>query len=172
MSDPANKDPSLFPLSLREALPALNITAGRLSRTKATLGAGQFPLWRRYVRCPPCDGSVLEPIWALGSLLLPSPCLSLPCTRAPSLRLVFNLNWTDKKQTSASEEVKVERFALRERSRESPLPALCPGKVGVRGARWLDADTGSWNGDMTTTERPELNQISSGISRGFEAVSC
>lgn len=47
----------------------------------------------------PRDGSVLEPIWARGGLPPSSPGLSLPCAPAPSLCLVFNLNWRDRKPT-------------------------------------------------------------------------
>lgn len=100
-----------FPL-LPNTLLALNITARRLSHTKAThnLRAGQFPLYRRYVPRPPHDRSVLESIWARGGLLPSPPSLSLPCAPALSVCLVFKPEG-EKTSTPASKEVKVERFA-------------------------------------------------------------
>lgn len=120
-----------FPLSPSKALPALNITARHLSHTKATLRA--IPFVEVICSLSPMMGHFLKPS-EFGEASRPLP---QPLPAAPSLRLLFNSNWRDRKPTLRL--LNKLRWSLSPQGKEwgesSPLPAAgasCPGRAGER----------------------------------------
>lgn len=139
MSDPANKAPLLSPLP-EESPPRIPTAAPRLSRTKATLSlrAGQFPLWRRYVLCPPVMGQSLIPSGQREtSCFQPCPARPLPALRPGSIPLPgkrsrkLTLRLLQKLRASVSPRVK------------EPASPLAASRTQGRAARRLDRWTDS-----------------------------
>lgn len=126
----------------------------------------------------PHDRSVLEPIWARGGFLPPSPGLSLPCTPAPSLCLVFNLNWRDRKPTLRL--LKKLRWSVSPRGRERGrvlsllLGTRAQGRRGGKGSEAAGQTDGSGTFCPASWERGYDHDRGAGIKsnqlRDQEAV--